>query len=344
MHNVALKEAIAITPSGFFEFLKKDKGEFELRDNPKFTSRTRNVDTAAKNRWHSAIEKAFTAAVEENPDNTDLYLERVGNLNRRVLNDSASTLLYHDEVLDYTLLKSTLVEKVGYVTYFKDFMTWYDLSDKFVDLLSIMTGTSPDIIECFLARHLKYTMPDVSVKEFSRRLLGSRYVPAGYALGLLDNLCPTVNNFFKGLLAIGLENNYLIRGKDNLCKYGYETLTGQELMSENVAKSMSMSEVIDVYLCNVFRLLCYYILGNIYNVIIEKRRNDWSAVDANGRVQLSELLTGWSHADLVFQNSKGRKFPTIALKGRNDLITEITPVTCGVEGAIKGYLEGNIIL
>ena len=112
-------------PSSFFEFLKKDMGEFELRDNP-----TRSVDTAAKNRWAVSAKNATASVMEEEPDNTNMYLERLGILNQKVLRDSASRLLYCDPVLGYNLLSSTLTEKIGYVTYFKEYMTWYDLSDK----------------------------------------------------------------------------------------------------------------------------------------------------------------------------------------------------------------------
>lgn len=343
MHNMILKESVMITPSGFFDFLKKDKGECELRDNPKFTSRTRNVDANTKTRWNNAINNVVYRLVDTAPENMDLYLQRVGELNAKVVHDSNIQLQYQDQILDYTFLSSTLVEKLGYVTYFKEFMTWYDLSEKLVDLLSIMTGTSPEIIECFLSRYLKHNMPGITVKEFSRSVLSDKYIPAGYMLGILDNLCPTVNNFMKGLLAIGLETNYTIRGRMNLSHQEYEFITGQAPESE-YPESMTSSELIDSYLCSVMRLLCYYILQNIYQIIVDKRKSEWNEDTNAGRIQLSELLTGWSHAELVFQNSKKRDFPIITLKGRNDLTTDILPCTFSVEEALEAYLKGDLYL
>ena len=329
-------------PSSFFEFLKKDMGEFELRDNPKFTSRTRSVDTAAKNRWAVSAKNATASVVGEEPDNTDMYLERLGILNQKVLRDSASRLLYRDPVLGYHLLSSTLVEKIGYVTYFKEYMTWYDLSDKLVDLLSIMTGTSTHVIGCLLERHLNHYMSGMSVAEFSRKLLSDRYIPAGFAVGLLDNLCPTVNNLFKGLISIGASNNYVIRGQDNLHKYSYAYLTGQSTVLEETPEAMTNLQIIDVYLCSVLRLLAYFILGQAYNFIVNKRHSEW---DVEGTEKThAELLTGWSLTNLVFQNGKNREFPTITVRGRNNLSFDLKPLTYDIETAVKDYLKGNLAL
>lgn len=343
MHNILLKEPVMITPSGFFEFLNKDKGECVLRDNPKFTSRTRNADTNAKNRWNSALLNVADKLANENPENVEVYLDMINKLNTKVVIESNSALQYHDEILGYTLLSSTLVEKIGYVTYFKEFMTWYDLSERLVDLLSIMTGTSPDIIECFLTNYLKRERPELSVKEFSREVLSGRYIPAGFMIGLLDNLCPTVNNFFKGLITIGSNNNYIVRGRENLMHQQYNVVTGQEATVTDIT-AMTTGELIDCYLCSVMRLLCYYIFQKIYNTIHDKFRPGWDADTVTGKIQHSTLLTGWSHADLVFQNAKKKDFPIITLRGRNDLTMDIVPTTCNIESIIEAYLKGELYL
>lgn len=338
MHN----NVIMLNPSEILNLIRSGMEEFDLSDNPKFTSRARNVDKDSINRWREAVRTAGNAVEKENPEDMPIYIERIRNINSRVGNESKLELNYRDTAMGCQFLSSTLTEKVGYVTYYKPYMTWYDLSGELVGILSIMTGTSPAIIQCFLARHLRNIRFEGTVEDFSRILLNSVYVPEGYALGLVENMCPTVNNLLNGILSAGHNTGYTLRGQDTITDISYEFFTGK---TNGVVEpgNMTMSEIRDVYLCNVLRLICYYILGNIYNIVVDIRTRKWS-VDETGRRQCSELLTGWSHGELVFQNGHNRVFPEIEIKGRNGVTMPIHPITYGVEDCLKDYLRGKIAL
>lgn len=318
---------------GFYDFLKNDYGEFELRDNPKFTSRNRNINSAVKSRWSAALEAVAVKTVTENPEKGDEYLDIIADINFRVQNASRDSLLYEDRILGYQFLRSTIIDKLGYVTYYKEHMAWYDLSDRLVDLLSIATGTNPNIIECLLNAHLKHNYNNMSIKEFSRKLLGDEETPRGYASGLINSICPTVTNLLKGLLTLGMENNYTIRGRQNIAR----------LISEMNSDSamINLDDIMDIYLCNCLRLLCYYILGNVYLKIVALR-NTWLA--DSGKEQMSELLTAWSHTELIFQNVQNRVFPTIEIKGRNNIIMTLEPAMHTLTSALEAGVKGELYL
>lgn len=337
MYNTV--ETVDISIPSFFEFISKDSSNVVFKDNPVFTSRLRYKDGNIK--YKSMYGYMIEGIKRELGDQFDN--NKLNYLNNK-LSSPDSSLIYscqNDRILGIPVLYDTLVEKIGYVSYAKEYITWYDLSSMLPELLSLLTGTNTDIIRLFMDECA--SKKGLTLSDYSRSYLSNRYVPADYMLDLLNCICPTVTNLIESLMNKGHANQFLIRGRNVMHENYFLNHNGQWILTDSLLHSLSYQETLELYVCYCFRLLEYYLFKCIYDIINSKYNSMWTEYNATKR-SLSELLVGWSLSDIVFQNGKQREFPVFIFKGRCGFEVEVKPMTMSPREVLVGFFNGDIYL
>lgn len=327
---------ISLTTKGFFDYLKKESDAWKLSDSMPFTKRRHNVDNSCKSRW-----KQIKSEICENETDDSEIKKEVEKISNVMENDSNGSLLYTDKSLDLMFISSSLVDKLGYVTYYKDYMTWYDLSYNLPEILAVFCGTKPEVVRIFFDQFIQQSsdirFPKMSTDEFSKIVIGNKYIPVELGYSMLDSICPAVDNFFKTLLCIGDETNYKIRGKETLVNSKYSEIIGRD---SNVSVLRPYShELVDTYIVSVLRLAVYYILGQIHDLVYKLE-----LVGTNDSNNKKDAMVAWTHTDLVFQNSSCKVYPDIEIVGRNGVSFTIHPHTYNCKDAVLAHLRGDINL
>lgn len=335
----SMTETIEISISSFLEFISKTSGNVIFRDNPVFIDRLRYKEGNLK------YKKIYGYMIDgiKRELGSEFKEEKLEYLNSK-LNSSSNSDIYlckNDSVLGIPVLYDTLVEKIGYVSYAKEYITWYDLSTMLPELLSLLTGTNTNIIKLFMTNSA--TERGLTLDEYSRAYLGNKYVPSDYMLDLLNSVCPTVTNLIEGFINRGNSNNFLVRGKDAMNENYFYNYNGQWVLTESLIYSPSYQDILELYVCYCFRLLEYYLFKYIYEIINTKYNAMWTEDNATKR-SLSELLVGWSLSDIVFQNGKQREFPTFVFKGRCGFEIKLNPITMTPREVLLGFFKGDIHL
>lgn len=334
-------ETIKIAPSQFFEYIRNDIVTVKLTDdNPPYTGRMRGVDNKAIKKVQIACNNAKNTLVEQFPNNSD---EIEANYNKllSILRSEKSTVKYTEPILNYMCFYDSTIERIGYITYAKDYMTYYDMSTKLVDILSILSGTDPVIIKCFLKNHLAHIGRDMTVEDFSRKYLGSYNIPVGYTHELISCMPPAVRNILINIMTIGEETNFAIRGSNKISIMNFcSDYNGWHIINSN-GNTLSYEDNMDIYVCYVLRFLTYYIFSEVYKTIKLKYVPLWTEAN-KARKSLSELLVAWTATDIVFQNGKNRIFPTFKFTGRGESSMILKPNTYSTDEFAVACISGNL--
>ena len=345
-----LCEEVCISISSFMDFIDNDFGDVKLKDNPVFTSRDRfrTGNLPYKKTFKSNVNSVIKEIDFDCTDKLNFLYKKI-NLTQEESNFSYIYHTFNDKILQYNMLYDTIVEKLGYVSYYtyKDkegnisYMTWYSLTNMLAELLALVTGTNIDVIKFFMTS--MNNERGITNDEYSRIYLNSVGIPTGYMLDLLNKLCPTVTNYILNLLEKGEASNYLIRGRTGITDNNFKCDNGFWCYTKNLDYSLTYDDISEIYICSTCRLLCYYLLKYIYEIINDKYNALWTEPGASKR-SLSELLVGWSLSELVFQNKKHREFPTFIFKGRYGNEITVRPVTMNQKEVLTGYFNDKIYL
>lgn len=334
------------TPSLLLDFINYGLKETHLVDNPKFYDRKRDTNKACVNRFNTTSKNILLKLIEENADLKDILLKRFATLVSKLNNN---TRCYIEPILDFKYFPNSAIEKIGYITYLKETMSWYDISDKLPELLSLLSGTSPTLIRFFIGNMLKDNNFEITVDEFSRHYLSDVNIPAGFSTKILSCMPPAVINFLNKLIDNGISNDFIIGGKSKIISTPFVVKETDNpniyswVISSDEYQNLDVHDLIDIYLCYSMRLFAYYILSCIYKEIANKYRYIWTPEGAS-RESLSEMLVSWTSYDIVFQNNKCQSFPSFKINGRGDASMIIKPYTYKIDDAIYEYLNGTLVL
>ena len=326
-------ESLNISLSNFLEYLISENDILNIIDNPNYIVRKRLSDNNTKFTFKCLCESIIDNGKSESVINK--------------INDIKNIVDYYDGVqarkdnfLGIDLHPNSVGEKVGYLTYNKEYMVWYDLSDKLVDILSLLSGTNPFIISCLLQNHLNHLRLNISVEDFSRIYLSDNNIFVGLTNVLLDGTPPAVQSILLKIFEIGDNNNYSLKGKTYLSDNIFEISDGRWKIIGKGTLNISKLEVRDIYICCALRILVNYIYSYIYNIIANKYRASWS----DARLSQTEMMVSMTLKDIVFQNEFNRDFPAFKLIGRWGTNIILNPFNYTAKDTLLKYVLGELKL
>lgn len=345
-------EEIKIYPTEFYDFLKSNIEIAILRDNPKYTARRRGVNNnilAKLNSLLVSLRKEYVNDIKATDRLTNLEERLNAELRINFIVNGFNCKVYADNVTNLLWFRDSVLEKIGCITYGKEFMCWYDLGTNLVDLLSLLSGTDPYYIYLFLNEYIKkYRNDGYSVEQFSEDYLCGqacslgRIPIKGCTQVLFECMPPAVLNVLDMLIAQAKNTDYIIRASNSIIANRYND-SDYFFVNDDSGNLLSENDMIDLYISYVLRVFNYYLLSQIYNKITTDYRPEW-AEENNVNLNVSEMLIAWTIRDIVFQNDKNKEFPTFIFKGRGDSSMEIKPNNYKTEDAIVEYVKGNLII
>lgn len=345
-----MSEIVNISSKGFLEYLKTSHSSWQLFDSLTYYNRMHSAKNSTEEQWKAVLEELK----DEGYLSTKEAIERYALLHALLHKDSSvgANLVYTDKCLGVNLVSYSLVDKFGYTSYSKDKATWYDLSGNLSNLLAILCGTRVKVIDDFLETYLSIYHPDWTIDYLSKLILSSPLIPKDIVIELSEVMCPSVANLFQSLLRIGDRNNYDICGTSTIMRYTEEQLSETVRTNflnnrysymavsneiQTIIKPISDLSLTNIYLISILRLLEYYILGLIHDVIYSKRL---VGVSEEGMIRESTIC--WTHSDIVFQNHYSKEYPEFLIQGRNGISFKLTPNTYSQKEAVIAYLKGEI--